>query len=300
MWRSLDALAAHGRRLIAVNRDYFLGILERRRQMATREGTFPDPAEVMAEARCCFVLSTGRCGTKLLTTVLERLPSVIVEHQPVPELQYASATIHNECVTDPVALRLAAIAARFNHVTTAYLRGRQYIETNNRITFLARPLAELFHRSVFIHLIRHPGEYVRSGMRRGYYTDARMEHEQLHPLLGTEANVRWLSMDRLERIAWQWNETQQYIEEFKATLPAARVMTVRAEKLFTEPSTTLQICRFLGLKPGAGFARTLERRLRSPVNAQRSGTFPTFDEWPITERDKVARWAPLGIEYGYL
>jgi hypothetical protein len=36
----------------------------------------------------CFVLSTGRCGTQLLTTLFELHPKVDAHHEPAPELVY--------------------------------------------------------------------------------------------------------------------------------------------------------------------------------------------------------------------
>src|SRR5690625_7198839 len=60
-------------------------------------------------------------------------------------------------------------AGREQHLRYAYKSEKRYIETNNQLTFFAPGLARMFPDAQFVHLYRHPGEVVRSGMRRGWF-----------------------------------------------------------------------------------------------------------------------------------
>ena len=48
------------------------------------------PQEVFEKSEPVFVLSTGRCGTKLLTKLFETSVSWPVHHEPQPMMNYAS------------------------------------------------------------------------------------------------------------------------------------------------------------------------------------------------------------------
>ena len=49
---------------------------------------------VHKESEPCFVLSTGRCGTALLTKIFEQHSDIDVHHTPTPELVYYSKLAH--------------------------------------------------------------------------------------------------------------------------------------------------------------------------------------------------------------
>jgi hypothetical protein len=255
------------------------------------------PARVLAEAAPLFVLSTGRAGTKLLTELMTDDVALDVRHTPEPELVLPSRIAYAEGAADPAGFRRATFVGRYEAVQASWLAGATYVETNNRITFFAPWLAELFPRARFLHLVRHPADFARSGVRRGYYTGRLGDEGRIRPRPGDPAVEAWSDMSPVARSAWLWNATQAYCEEFKATLTPDRQHTVLAEDLFSDPAAAESIFAFVD-RP-APLRPAIAARIAVPVNAQRTGEFPTLDGWSADDRSALARWAPLAAKYGY-
>ena len=45
--------------------------------------------------------------------------------------------------------------------------------------------------------------------------------------------------------------------------------------------------------------RSIKKILKRPVNAQKIGTYPKYDDWPKEDKLKVKRMAPLAEMYGF-
>ena len=243
------------------------------------------------------MLSTGRCGTRLLTEILRTSPHLDVEHQPRPELVYPGRLAYEAAAEQSAAWDLAALAARYEHVRSSYLDGAQYVETNNRVTFFAPHLARVFRRSRFIHVTRHPGAFVRSGLRRRYYQGAPHDEGRIVPTHGDPLAAGWEGLPQPLKIGWLWNATNAFIEDFKQSVAPARVLTVRGEDLFTDVAATVEIFAFLETQPPP--ERVIRRLIARPLNTQREGAWPPFEQWPETEREQLAAVVPLASRYGY-
>jgi hypothetical protein len=263
----------------------------RRRQLGLPE--FPAVEEVLA-APCCFVLSTGRCGTAFLTEILRRSDMLSVHHAPKPELEFLSSLVHH-APPEPAALDLAVLAARFELLVDAYRSGAMYVETNNRITFFAPALARLLPNARFVHVVRNPADFVRSGMRRGYYAEGVVQHQRLKPADDAE----WSSYSELEKITWEWNEINGFIERFKASMPERRVLTLRSEALFREPDAMISLLEFVGAGNDDALVGAVRRGKFKPVNQQTKGSFPRYEQWPEADKAALRRLATLAPTYGY-
>jgi len=266
---------------------------DRRRRRALGLPEFPSVDEVLS-APYCFVLSTGRCGTAFLTEMLRQSPRLSVRHTPKPELEYVSSLVHR-LKPGPEALELAILAARFESFVAAYRSGLIYVETNNRISFFAPALARLLPNARFIHLVRHPADFVRSGMRRGYYSERVVQHQRLAP---TDP-VDWSSWTQLEKIAWEWNEINGAIEKFKATVQADRVMTIRSEALFQNSQVLTSIMEFIGVADDERLSRMTKSKILKPVNEQREGSFSRYEHWSDADKAALKRIATLASVYEY-
>ncbi len=242
-----------------------------------------------------FVLSTGRSGTLFLNRLLLLSPVAAAIHQPRPELIRASRRAYEEIAHRPEIFAETFKSAREELVAEAAERGQVFIETNNRITFFAPIIRHIFPRAVFIHLVRHPGDFVRSGIRREWYSGTH-SHDlgRIVPREG-EMRERWDGLSPIEKIGWLWNETNQFIERFRETIPAEACLFVKAEELFSNRATAREITRFLGL----GDVEVSDRLLSRPANVQRRGRYPHYAEWPAEDKDRLQRIAPLMSRYGY-
>ena len=255
------------------------------------------PQLVHDQARCCFVLSTGRCGTAFLTNILELSKEVRCEHRPTPELIYPSRLAYDSSTIDNSKFEIGIDMARYELVESAFLRDQVYVETNNKITFFAPYLARVFKQSIFIHLVRHPADFVRSGILRKWYS-GKDYHDvgRIVPTNGSFGN--WDRMTQIEKIAWLWNETNQFVENFKASLgDPNRIMFAKAEDLFSGTEAVVRIFKLLQLEPL--LEKKINRVMRRPVNAQRSGDFPKYQQWNSEQKAQLKKYAVLSAKYGY-
>ncbi len=219
--------------------------------------------EVLQNASPCFVLSTGRAGTALLTKILSVQEELIVEHNPIPELTYHSGYAYKFHKDKPELCKAMIDAARYEYIRNAFILDKIFVETNPRITFFAHQLAELYPKAKFIHLIRKPEDFIRSGLARNWYVEGRIRDEgKIKP----DNLEEWQKWSQADKIAWLWQETNAFIEGFKDQLEEDRIITVRSEDLFQDPLVTNNIMKHLGLNPLK--IKTIEKYLKKPVNRE--------------------------------
>lgn len=240
------------------------------------------------ECPCVFVLSTGRVGTKTLTALFALSPQVISLHEPEPRLVKVSFDAYMEGGDLGASEKWQAVvlAARDDAICEANRRGKTYIETNNRLTYLAPALAAAFPASRFIHLHRHPYDVVRSAMRRGYYQSHNWDFARIRPRPGEPDAAGWDAMSPLEKSAWYWERCNKEAHTFLVTLPAARRMDLRADALFAGDEKMLKdLFDFVGMDfPPRNL---VEEVLGQKINAARQGHFPPPSEWDDDERASV-------------
>jgi hypothetical protein len=254
------------------------------------------PSAVYEEAKCGFVLSTGRCGTGLLTRILEKCRNVDVYHTPIPELKIASKNAYEQKEEDNNTHLAVVAAARYELILESYICNRNFVETNNRITFFAPQLAELFKNAVFLHVVRHPADFVKSAVRREYYQNPKIAPGLIHPLT-EDLTTRWENMTFIERSAWLWNETNRFIEDFAKTIPSSRFLRVKAENIFTDYRYTSRILEFLRAEKIPD--RTLKRIIQHPINSQKTGFYPNYANCTAELKCMLSENAPLTAFYGY-
>jgi hypothetical protein len=254
------------------------------------------PSQVMDESQSAFVLSTGRCGTMLLARLLRTHPKIDSYHEATPKLVFPAKIAYELWKKgEAETCELAILSARYELVRDSFLRCKMYVETNNRLTFFAPQLAVAFERSKFIHLVRHPGAFVRSAIRRGYYARRGLWSEgRIVPL---DKELKWEQMSEIEKNGWLWNETNLFAERFKEDMPNDRVITIKSEDLYSNAQTIDKICDFLGMAPLS--KGRVEAILRRPINAQRSGAFPKYSDWTQDQKEQLREYAALAKEYGY-
>lgn len=237
---------------------------------------------------CIFVLSTGRVGTKTLTALLALSPTIVATHEPEPRLVKPSfdAYMEGHNLTSNDKWNAVVLAARDDAVCEANRRGKIYVETNNRLTYLASALAVTFPASKFIHLHRHPYEVVRSAMRRGYYQNHNWDFARIRPRADEPLAAKWDQLSPLEKSAWYWARCNAESHTFLNTLPAPRRLDLRADALFAGDEETLKtLFSFSGVEFPP--SERVEEVLGQKINAARKGNFPLPSEWSETERASV-------------
>ena len=238
-----------------------------------------------------FVLSTGRVGTKLVVKILDSHPDIEAFHEPVPGPDYYSTYAYKHWKTRHDELKTVIDCARYQVIRDVFLADKKYVEANNRITFFAHQIAELYPRSKFVHLIRNPNSFIRSGRARRWYSDKVITDEaRIRP--ESDPDGTWSRLTDAGRIAWLWNETNQFIHDFKETLPSNRVLTLRAEDLFSDPDAGASLFRLVGIEPPT--RSRLEKLIRRPVNRSRPSA---LEELSDEEEAEIEIQTPLATTY---
>lgn len=236
-----------------------------------------------------FFLSTGRCGTNWFTNLLASDKSQKVFHEPIPNFgvqgkvayEIYSAAGFKPTETEDQLLKELFLTGREQYLRYSYKTQKRFIETNNQITFLAPAIVALFPETKFVHLNRHPGEFVRSAMRRKFYNNPD-DIKRIVPIVSDPFFESWDKFDLVEKNSWLWSATNQFIESFKSTIP-------QKNQLYFDFSTLDQasvegLCQFLGVTiPSSVISKLLDR----PVNAQRSGRVAKYQDWEAKDKEAL-------------
>ncbi|NVK26717.1 MAG: sulfotransferase [Flavobacteriia bacterium] len=246
----------------------FLSQLKHRAQIHGKIEDAQHMPDRVREESPIFVLSTGRAGTMLLTRVFELVQGVEVYHEPYPDLLYPGKMAFENQQNVEFA-KGAFLAGRYELIRDAYIRSSRYIETNNRVTFFAEAIAQLFPNAKFIHLIRKPESFIASGLERGWYAGKSITDEGRIRSEDPDFDS-WKLEDKL---AWLWNETNQYCETFRSKYQD-RTYFLKSEDLFSNPNAIAELFHWLNLSvpSKSEIAKVIEK----PVNSGR-GQKPKFD-----------------------
>lgn len=252
-----------------------------------------------------FVLTTGRSGSRLLVDLLNLCPGLEAFHEPRPTLQYfADFAFHRQDQSE-LLLRMVD-AARMEGVLEVMIRDQVYVESNQCLTFFAPALAGLFQAARFVHLVRHPGDFVRSAWRKGWHrNDSIWESGRIRP----QDTTAWSNWGEIEKLAWVWSATNDFIEQFKTSVADERFLRVRFEDLVADTGILERLAAFCG--GGLPERTAAQALLQSPVNPLHIGAdeppnmkkhadFPQYRDWQPAQQEALLRHvATLASHYGY-
>jgi len=252
--------------------------------------------------RPVFFLSTGRCGTKWFADLLKRDRKCNVYHAPAPDFSIQSKMIytHIENLFNPsekefIFIREVFLAGRENHLKYAYKTGKRYIETNNYLTFFAPVIAQILPNSVFVHLYRHPGEFVRSGIRRQWYLDEKVKLKLIQPNKLDPFAEGWDSFTNLQKISWLWMKTNEFIERFKKTLPEDRYFNFNFNLLTIENLKYLIKFIDANISPSK-----IKKKISKKTNVQHEGVYSMYKNWKTEDKELLIKiCGKLAHQYGY-
>jgi hypothetical protein len=144
-------------------------------------------------------------------------------------------------------------------------------------------IKEICPKARFIYLVRHSGAVVRSGMRRKWYeTNCTLNRHLIHPSAGDPYFHEWETAPTFEKICWYCNTNNTFALRSSATIPAERMLLLKAEDLFKGRTETMKrLFQFLGVKlPSEDLIQTvLDKKMNLPLEDQ----FPVVEEWDESE-----------------
>jgi hypothetical protein len=252
-----------------------------------------------------FILTTGRSGSKFITNLLNCASNIIAYHEPQPTLQYFSNyAFHHQGEADILTNMIDA--ARMELILEVFIKNKIYVESNQCLTFFAPVIATLFRKSKFVYLVRHPGDFVRSAIRKGWHkNDSIWESGRVKIADGDQ----WENMDQMERLSWLWMTTNSFIEKFKEQVNTHRIVTFQFENLIKKIKEARKLLKFVGavdIKPEK-IKEVQEKRINElfihpnePPGMKKVVDFPDYIEWNDEMKKKLRKYSEkLAKRYGY-
>jgi hypothetical protein len=248
-----------------------------------------------------FILTTGRSGSKFLAELLNLSPAVNAFHEPRPTLQYFSdfACHHQDQVE---TLTRIIDAARMEMVLETCIKGKVFVESNQCLTFFAPALAGLFKNAKFVHLLRHPGDFVASAVRKGWHINDSI-WEAGRPQLADKK--QWRQWTPVQKLGWLWNESNFFLRDFFGKLGSGRVMTCRLEDIVTTLDQAAGLFTFCGVDAPEknkimGMQSTKINPLwigpQEPPNMRKDPGFPAYGDWTVEMKNEL--WQMVGEAAG--
>lgn len=220
-----------------------------------------------------WVLSTGRCGTALLTEVCATNPFIESNHEPSPNLFSFTHDYYQNIISESEAQN-ALKYLRDEFVHNAAYKGKTYLETNNRASYIVPLLYNRYPNSKFIFITRHPYDYIVSGVKRGWYRGHNCDFARICPKPeDDDMYSMWNDMSQYEQIAWNWKRVNEIIINDLKNIPEEKVLQFNSEQLFNGKEIFLKkICDFV--EPRGGWnMHTVVRKTRKKVNPQLEGQY---------------------------
>jgi len=246
------------------------------------------------DGKAFFTLSTGRCGTLTLANILNTASNSKVYHHPKPYLVNETLKAYQ----DNIDKSKTFWRARKSVINDAWKDNLIFGALDHNMTSFATAINKEIHDSKFIILIRNPWDFVRSGMRRNYYSGHPWDSGRLCPEAHHQDYERWRKMDQFEKVCWLWNETYERIEKILQQIPAKNYLVVRFEDLTTSTDKSREIFEFLELKEFK--KNVVDSILSEKSNKQTSGAFPKPEEWIFKQHQTLIKECGKNIEkYGY-
>lgn len=252
------------------------------------------------EHPCVFVLSTGRAGTRTLASLLNLSKGALSYHEPKPLLYGLSQLSYFYDTEQCFDLKKEAfLLARRSRLEFSLSCRKGYVETSPQITFLAPIILRVIPEAKFIHLIRDPRDFIRSGMRRGWYVNHPMDITRLKPHPDSKTYTEWQHWSPYRKIIWLWQETNLWIEKFVSTLDHENCLFLHAEEIFESQLEAIEkLYCFLNSKIPS--KTKIKMILAKKINAQKSGSFPKYSEWHMNMyRELKENLAKTAEHFGY-
>jgi len=253
-----------------------------------------------------FVLSTGRSGSKFLHTIISQCDDIQSNHEAFPTLQYFSNfAFHNQEKQELLSAMFNA--SRMELILDAYNNNKLFFESNQCHVFFANAIAILFKKAKFIHLIRHPGDFICSAIKKGWHLNdtiweagrVKMSYEE-----------EWQKLDQVQKLAWTWQITNDFIRCFFENQDHERLLTVKLEDLTSQKESVSKVLSFIGSKNI--IKEEIIRQLQGnkvnelfihhlePVNMKKVKEYPTFATWSNETKGRISKYLDkLSLYYDY-
>lgn len=243
-----------------------------------------------------FILSTGRSGSKFIYTLLSQSNELQSYHEAFPNLQYFSNYAYQNQSKRDVLIKMIE-AARMELILDAFNNNRIFVESNQCLVFFSYALAELFKRSKFIHIIRHPGDFIVSAIKKGWHMNDSIWEAGRVKLNNEE---EWCNMSQIERLAWTWSVTNQFIRDFGVNIGAERFTAFKIEDIYSDRYQVHSLLNFIGfeIKISDDVMKDIQSKKVNeigihpdePPNMKKVLSFPAYKDWVYADKEMIKKY----------
>ena len=300
------------RQLYNINRKLFTSALEEWREGPNWRCRMiahvrqSDIKEMYQSYQPVFILSTGRSGTKFLSALFNASKAINAFHEPIPALEYFPNKIYQGNIKLH-SLKNIVDATRMEIILDTFIRNNIYVESNHCLTFFCRAISEVFTNAKFIHIIRHPGNFIVSAARKGWYVNDTIWETGRIKMKNTE---QWGGLSQLEKLGWYWHQSNDFIEKFKMGIDDhSRIATYRIEDLFSNAEMASKILEFIGATDvkRAKIQKIQRKKINKliitkddPENIYKNITIKSFNKWEEQDKQRIKLFVDeLAKKYQY-
>lgn len=243
-----------------------------------------------------IVVSTGRTGTKALSTIIRNCKSTLSVHEPFKTHTFSNLSgisFRQVYLEDRNLFLKKALASRNSNI----------LESDGFLRYCLHSLVESFPSVKVLHVVRNPIDFVMSYASRAtsemdptprYLNDNHFDKEMKLPkeVLGR----KWESMDIIMRGAWVWYNENCRIE--RAIENGENYMLIRFEDIFETWNQTafLQLKEFLEIQDLSSELFLNANR----INRTQSFLVPPYNDWTEEQRTFFHSLTDsLATKYGY-
>ena len=167
------------------------------------------------QERLLFILGSGRSGTQLISTLLNRAENAVVFHEPNfrEDVANMDSLRRDESLLEKYwrNFRCIDVYRRWEDASAGDLYG----EVNGTIRYHARVIRELFPRAKVFLIARDGRGVIRSmmGWRQFYGPHAKGAYA-IGPLPNDPFYGKWKGMRRFEKLCWSWRDSNEFVMQY--------------------------------------------------------------------------------------
>lgn len=239
-----------------------------------------------------FILNTGRSGSAFMKIIFDKIDAIDAYHEAAPNL-FLLSNFAFQNQSENETLKKIFEAARMELLLNSSIQNKIYLESNQCLVFYVNQIKQVFPNAKFIHLTRHPGDFVRSAIMKGWHkNDSVWEKGRIQ----SNENNKWNSYSHIEKLAWVWKETHGLIEKFKLA-NNHNFITVKLEDLVSDNEKFEKVLDFIGVKNNLS-KNKIDDLLKSkinkvsitnkePKNMFKLNSYPKYDAWSLEDKQQL-------------
>ncbi len=121
---------------------------------------------------------------------------------------------------------------------------------------------------------------------------------------------QWGNLNIIEKLAWVWSATNEYIKRFANSVEADRFLLVKLEDLSPNVEKTHQVINFTGIDLSTvpdNLTKTITSKPNKlvihpnePDNMRKIASYPMYDDWSVSDKDFLKKYTQrLANYYSY-